>query len=29
MSKDPIGLEGGINVFEYAPNPITWIDALG
>ncbi|MDN7894423.1 hypothetical protein QZM93_38130 [Burkholderia cepacia] len=26
MSKDPIGLAGGINVFQYAPNPITWVD---
>ncbi|KVA56904.1 type IV secretion protein Rhs [Burkholderia cepacia] len=29
VSKDPIGLAGGINVFQYAPNPITWVDALG
>ena len=29
ISKDPIGLAGGINVYQYAPNPIRWIDPLG
>nr|WP_314788553.1 RHS repeat-associated core domain-containing protein [Burkholderia stabilis] len=29
ISKDPIGLQGGINVFLYAPNPVSWIDPLG
>nr|WP_071759620.1 RHS repeat-associated core domain-containing protein [Burkholderia ubonensis] len=29
VSKDPIGLAGGINVFQYAPNPTGWIDPLG
>lgn len=29
ISKDPIGLIGGINVYQYAPNPIGWIDPLG
>ncbi|WP_305729421.1 RHS repeat-associated core domain-containing protein, partial [Burkholderia ubonensis] len=29
VSKDPIGLAGGINVFQYAPNPVSWIDPLG
>ncbi|VWD18344.1 Rhs family protein [Burkholderia lata] len=29
VSKDPIGLAGGINVFQYAPNPVQWIDPLG
>ncbi|WP_330996535.1 RHS repeat-associated core domain-containing protein, partial [Burkholderia diffusa] len=29
VSKDPIGLAGGINVYQYAPNPIGWIDPLG
>nr|WP_278644103.1 RHS repeat-associated core domain-containing protein [Burkholderia lata] len=29
VSKDPIGLEGGLNVFQYVPNPIEWIDPLG
>jgi RHS repeat-associated protein len=29
ISEDPIGLDGGVNLFQYAPNPITWIDPLG
>ncbi|WP_423772180.1 RHS repeat-associated core domain-containing protein [Acinetobacter gerneri] len=29
ISKDPIGLLGGLNTFAYAPNPIEWIDPLG
>ncbi|RQZ33510.1 sugar-binding protein [Burkholderia sp. Bp9090] len=29
VSKDPIGLQGGINVFQYAPNPVQWVDPLG
>ncbi|ENG0237592.1 RHS repeat-associated core domain-containing protein, partial [Burkholderia multivorans] len=29
VSKDPIGLAGGINVYQYAPNPIAWIDPRG
>ncbi|MFA8330139.1 RHS repeat-associated core domain-containing protein, partial [Burkholderia ubonensis] len=29
ISKDPIGLAGGINVYQYAPNPTGWIDPLG
>ncbi|WP_217468855.1 RHS repeat-associated core domain-containing protein, partial [Burkholderia paludis] len=28
ISKDPIGLAGGINVYQYAPNPVEWIDPL-
>ena len=28
VSKDPIGLEGGHNVYAYAPNPNNWIDQL-
>ncbi|MGP5505712.1 RHS repeat-associated core domain-containing protein, partial [Psychrobacter celer] len=28
-SRDPIGLMGGDNVFQYAPNPIGWVDPLG
>lgn len=29
VSQDPIGLEGGINLYQYAPNPITWVDPWG
>ncbi|WP_290004329.1 RHS repeat-associated core domain-containing protein [Faucicola atlantae] len=29
ISRDPIGLLGGNNTFQYAPNPIEWIDPLG
>ena len=29
VSRDPIGLEGGDNVFAYAPNPVMWIDPFG
>ncbi|QIO10376.1 hypothetical protein G8D99_07885 [Acinetobacter lanii] len=29
ISHDPIGLAGGDNNFQYAPNPIGWIDILG
>ena len=29
ISKDPIGLLGGSNVYAYAPNPIGWVDPLG
>ncbi|MDT3409742.1 UNVERIFIED_ORG: RHS repeat-associated protein [Atlantibacter sp. SORGH_AS 304] len=27
--QDPIGLSGGWNLYQYAPNPLGWIDALG
>jgi len=26
---DPVGLAGGINLYQYAPNPLTWVDPLG
>jgi len=29
ITVDPIGLLGGTNNYEYAPNPLTWIDPLG
>jgi len=29
ISSDPVALAGGINVYQYAPNPISWIDPLG
>jgi len=29
LSKDPIGIKGGINAHQYAPNPVNWIDPLG
>ncbi|WP_311767373.1 RHS repeat-associated core domain-containing protein, partial [Burkholderia contaminans] len=29
VSKDPIGLAGGLNVWQYASNPTGWIDPLG
>ncbi|EPR6523891.1 RHS repeat-associated core domain-containing protein, partial [Escherichia coli] len=29
MVTDPIGLAGGLNLYQYSPNPISWIDPLG
>lgn len=29
VSQDPIGLRGGLNLYAYAPNPLTYIDPLG
>ncbi|MHA3316532.1 RHS repeat-associated core domain-containing protein, partial [Yersinia pseudotuberculosis] len=28
-TQDPVGLAGGINLYQYAPNPLTWIDPWG
>ncbi|WP_404935971.1 RHS repeat domain-containing protein [Providencia stuartii] len=27
--QDPIGLAGGLNLYQYAPNPLTWVYPLG
>ncbi|THJ31584.1 sugar-binding protein [Lampropedia aestuarii] len=29
ICPDPIGLQGGINLASYAPNPLSWIDPWG
>ncbi|NIF22091.1 hypothetical protein F3J40_10825 [Pantoea sp. Acro-835] len=29
ISPDPIGLLGGANLYQYAPNPLNWIDPWG
>jgi RHS repeat-associated protein len=29
VSQDPIGLQGGNNLYQYAANPTKWIDPLG
>ena len=29
ISHDPIGLFGGANHFQYAPNPVEWVDPYG
>ncbi|MGE2767112.1 RHS repeat-associated core domain-containing protein, partial [Escherichia coli] len=29
ISQDPIGLRGGLNLYQYGPNPLIWIDPLG
>ncbi|SMC29648.1 RHS repeat-associated core domain-containing protein, partial [Andreprevotia lacus DSM 23236] len=29
VSKDPIGLAGGLNIYQYAPNAVQWVDPLG
>jgi len=29
VNQDPIGLMGGNNLYQYAPNPLTWHDPLG
>ncbi|BEN15963.1 hypothetical protein SMKC004_17580 [Serratia marcescens] len=28
-TQDPIGLRGGLNLYQYAPNPLMWVDPLG
>ncbi|CAK7027104.1 MAG: hypothetical protein DELT_02619 [Desulfovibrio sp.] len=28
-TEDPIGLLGGMNLYQYAPNPLVWIDPWG
>ena len=29
INQDPIGLVGGINHYQYAPNPVNWIEPMG
>lgn len=29
ITQDPIGLSGGNNAYQYAPNPTGWVDPLG
>ncbi|WP_234830992.1 RHS repeat-associated core domain-containing protein, partial [Pseudomonas savastanoi] len=29
ITQDPIGLEGGFNLYQYAHNPAAWIDPWG
>lgn len=29
ISQDPIGLAGGLNSYQYVPNPLNYIDPLG
>ncbi|MGL4924677.1 RHS repeat-associated core domain-containing protein [Aeromonas sp. 30P] len=29
ITSDPIGLAGGLNNYQYAPNPTGWVDPLG
>ncbi|MFK3680849.1 RHS repeat domain-containing protein [Pseudomonas sp. NPDC088890] len=29
VSADPIGYAGGLNLYQYAPNPVAWTDPLG
>ncbi|RMS71085.1 YD repeat-containing protein [Pseudomonas syringae pv. aceris] len=29
ITQDPIGLLGGFNLYQYAPNPVGWLDPLG
>ena len=29
ITRDPIGLSGGLNEYAYAPNPLMWVDPIG
>ena len=29
VNQDPIGLAGGVNLYQYAPNALLWVDPLG
>ncbi|WP_371106117.1 RHS repeat-associated core domain-containing protein [Pseudomonas sp. p21] len=29
IGKDPLGFAGGLNIYNFAPNPIEWIDPYG
>ena len=29
VSQDPIGLMGGVNLYQFAPNAVIWLDPLG
>lgn len=29
IHQDPIGLVGGLNHYQYAPNPVNWVDPFG
>ncbi len=29
ISQDPIGIDGGFNLYLHAPNPVAWVDPLG
>ncbi|WP_259740100.1 RHS repeat-associated core domain-containing protein [Pseudomonas brassicacearum] len=29
ISKDPISYDGGLNLYQYVPNPMGWVDPLG
>jgi len=29
INQDPVGLVGGINHYQYAPNPVNWVDPFG
>ncbi|HCT3173121.1 TPA: RHS domain-containing protein, partial [Enterobacter asburiae] len=29
LSPDPVGLDGGLNLYAYVPDPLGWVDPLG